>query len=172
MSFAGPAVTLPLILTYAGRGGQVILSETAWEAVKGTVVHHPGAVRIISLGTHVVSDDFPHPMLLMEVMPNLLSKRVFQSVMTKQMLEPGYRDAPDPKDPMAIVFVKVGHTADHVLLKSSCHSAKHARWQATPWQSVTVLGITSALSADLLLYSNHRYSFALQCAIYSLYVAV
>ena len=107
MVFAGPAVTLPLILTYAGRGGQVILSEAAWEAVKGTVVHHPGAVRIISLGTHIVSDDFPQPMLLMEVMPNLLSKRVFQSVLTKQMVEPGYRDAPDPKDPMAIVFVKV-----------------------------------------------------------------
>eukprot|EP00878_Enallax_costatus_P030966 GHUV01033787.1.p1 GENE.GHUV01033787.1~~GHUV01033787.1.p1 ORF type:complete len:540 (+),score=161.45 GHUV01033787.1:449-2068(+) len=107
MVFAGPAVTLPLILTYAGRGGQVILSEAAWEAVKGTVVHHPGAVRIISLGTHIVSDDFPQPMLLMEVMPNLLSKRVFQSVLTKQMIEPGYRDAPDPKDPMAIVFVKV-----------------------------------------------------------------
>lgn len=107
MIFAGPAVTLPLVLTYAGRGGQVILSETAWESVKSTVVHHPGAVRIISLGTHIVSADFPQPMLLMEVMPNLLSKRVFQSLLTKQLVEPGYRDAPDPKNPMAIVFVKV-----------------------------------------------------------------
>lgn len=115
MVFAGAAVTLPLILTYAGRGGQVILSEAAWEAVKGTVVHHPGAVRIISLGTHIVSDDFPQPMLLMEVMPNLLSKRVFQSMLTKQMIEPGYRDAPDPKDPMAIVFVKVS-TRDNMEL--------------------------------------------------------
>lgn len=108
LCFAGPAVTLPLVLTYAGRGGQVILSELAWDSVKPIVTQHPGAVSIISLGMHVVSDDFPNPMLLMEVMPNLLARRVFSRIMTKRLVEPGFRDAPDPKEPMAIVFVKVG----------------------------------------------------------------
>jgi hypothetical protein len=106
--FAGPAVTLPLVLTYAGRGGQVILSEQAWDSVKPIVTQHPGAVSIISLGMHVLSDDFPTPMLLMEVMPNLLARRNFSRIMTKRLVEPGFRDAPDPREPMAIVFVKVG----------------------------------------------------------------
>ncbi|KAF6259953.1 hypothetical protein COO60DRAFT_1700595 [Scenedesmus sp. NREL 46B-D3] len=107
MSFAGPGVTLPILLTYAGRGGQVILSERAWDAVKPIVTQHPGAHTVISLGTHVVSTDYPVPMLLMEVMPNLLSKRTFQPVMTKKLVEPGYREAPDSRDPMTIVFAKV-----------------------------------------------------------------
>lgn len=107
MRFAGPAITLPLVLTYAGRGGQVILSEQAWDSVKPVITQHPGAVSIISLGMHVVSDDFPAPMLLMEVMPNLLARRVFNRIMTKRLVEPGFRDAPNPNEPMTIVFVKV-----------------------------------------------------------------
>jgi hypothetical protein len=54
MCFAGPGVTLPLVLTYAGRGGQIILSEGAWDSVKPVVTQHPGAVTVISLGTHKV----------------------------------------------------------------------------------------------------------------------
>jgi len=57
MCFAGPAVTLPLVLTYAGRGGQIILSEGAWDSVKPVVTQHPGAVTVISLGTHKVCCD-------------------------------------------------------------------------------------------------------------------
>jgi hypothetical protein len=68
MSFAGPGVTLPILLTYAGRGGQVILSERAWDAVKPVVTQHPGAHTVISLGTHVVSTDYPVPMLLVRSM--------------------------------------------------------------------------------------------------------
>jgi hypothetical protein len=30
VTFAGPAVTLPLVLTYAGRGGQVMHDAHAW----------------------------------------------------------------------------------------------------------------------------------------------
>lgn len=45
--------------------------------------------------------------LQMEVMPNLLAKRTFHPVMTKKLVEPGYREAPDSRDPMTIVFVKV-----------------------------------------------------------------
>jgi hypothetical protein len=43
----------------------------------------------------------------MEVMPNLLAKRTFHPVMTKKLVEPGYREAPDSRDPMTIVFAKV-----------------------------------------------------------------
>lgn len=45
----------------------MLLSERAWDGVKAVVTQHPGAVSVISLGTHVVCDDFPSPMLLMEV---------------------------------------------------------------------------------------------------------
>ena len=44
---------------------------------------------------------------LEQVMPNLLARRNFNPVMTRHCLEMGYREAPDPKEPMAIVFVKV-----------------------------------------------------------------
>lgn len=105
--FTGPGVTLPMVLTYAGRGGQIILTEMAWDAVKPIVTKHPGAVSFLSLGQHVVSDDFSQPMMLMEVMPNLLSGRAFAAPTTRRMLQPGFRDAPKPDAPMAIVFVKV-----------------------------------------------------------------
>lgn len=110
MRFVGPAVTLPLLLTYTGKGGQIILSESAWDSVKETVTQHPGAVSIISLGKHEVSADFPHPMLLMEVMPTLLSRRTFKHLDTRKQVEPGFRDAPNPNQPMAIVFAKVRTT--------------------------------------------------------------
>jgi hypothetical protein len=110
MRFVGPAVTLPLVMTYAGKGGQIILSETAWDSVKTTVTQHPGAVSIISLGKHELSDDFPHPMLVMEVMPTLLSRRTFRSLATRKQIEPGFREAPNPNEPMAIVFAKVRRT--------------------------------------------------------------
>lgn len=105
--FTGAGVTLPMVLTYAIRGGQIILTENAWDAVKPIVTKHPGAVSFLSLGQHVVSDDFPQPMMLMEVMPNLLSGRSFGAPTTRRMLQPGFRDAPKPDAPMAIVFVKV-----------------------------------------------------------------
>lgn len=139
VSFAGPAVTLPLVLTFAGRGGQVILSERAWHGVKPVLNQHPSAVTVISLGSHVVCDDFPLPMLLMEVMPNLLAKRVFNPVLTKRLVEPGYRDAPDPKDPMTIVFVKVWPAAHW--------AAAHARLCADARASADCVPATAATAA-------------------------
>lgn len=106
--YGGRGVTLPLLVSYAARGGQVVLSEPAWESVKDAVTQHPGAVSVLSLGMHVLSCDFHKPMHLMEVMPNLLSRRNFAHIQTKRLVEPGYRDAPDPSKPMAMVFMKVG----------------------------------------------------------------
>lgn len=111
MTFAGPGVTLPLLLTYAGKGGQVLLSEKAWDAVKPTVMKYPGAYHVISLGTHVLSDEFSVPMLLLEVMPSML-KREFFPLLTKRQVEPGYRDAPAVEEPMAVVFIKVSQNGN------------------------------------------------------------
>lgn len=107
MSFDGPAMDLPKQLAKIGRGGQIILSELAWDSVKQGIMQHPGAATVKSLGMHVVSDDFPKPMLLMEVMPTLLTGRNFKPLGSQRRIEPGFRDAPDPMKPMAIVFVKV-----------------------------------------------------------------
>ncbi len=41
-----------------------------------------------------------------QVMPNLLSRRRFQPPATLRMVLPGFRDAPEAGDPMAIVFCK------------------------------------------------------------------
>lgn len=114
--YDGSGVMLPVIIGYAARGGQVVLSEPAWESVKDAVTQHPGAVSTLSLGLHILSDDFPKSMHLMEVMPNLLSRRNFAHIQTKRQLDPGYRDAPDPSKPMAIVFMKVGCGVHDALL--------------------------------------------------------
>ena len=95
------------MLCRVARGGQVLLSDAAWSSVKPSLDRHPGAAQAISLGVHVVSEDLPSPMELFEVMPNLLSRRNFKLPATAAALEPGYRDAPAPSDPMALVFVKV-----------------------------------------------------------------
>lgn len=107
-SYIGRGVMLANILAYAARGGQVVLSETAWRSVKDVVMQHPNAVSVLSLGTHVLAADFSRPMHLMEVMPSLLTKRNFAHIHTKRQVEPGYRDAPDTSKPMAMVFMKVG----------------------------------------------------------------
>jgi hypothetical protein len=105
--YSGKGLMLPLLISYAARGGQVVLSEQAWESVKDTVTQHPAAVSVLSLGQHILSYEFSKPMHLMEVMPTLLSRRNFAHIQTKRMVEPGYRDAPDPSKPMAIAFMKV-----------------------------------------------------------------
>jgi hypothetical protein len=63
-------------------------------------------LQVISLGRHVIDSRAP-PLLLMEVMPNLLARRNFKPPMTRRMVEPGYREAPHPSEPMAIAFIKV-----------------------------------------------------------------
>lgn len=66
-------------------------------------------VQVISLGVHIVHDDFPAAMLLMEVMPSLLASRCFPRPRTERVMEPGYRDSPHPSA-VALVFIKVcGH---------------------------------------------------------------
>ena len=64
-------------------------------------------LQIISLGVHVIDEDFTQPILLMEAMPSLLAKRDFDPPLTLRMVEPGFRDSPDPEHNMAIAFVKV-----------------------------------------------------------------
>ena len=63
-------------------------------------------MQVISLGVHVLSEAHPEPMLLMEVMPSLLTRREFPPPPTAAALEPGYRDSPHPSA-LALVFVRV-----------------------------------------------------------------
>jgi hypothetical protein len=53
-------------------------------------------------------------MLLMEVLPSLLAARNFPRLATARMLEPGYRDSPDPSA-VAIVFVMVSLQLPHAV---------------------------------------------------------
>lgn len=69
-----------------------------------------GAAQAISLGVHSTSEAFPEAMLLMEVLPSLLAARDFPRLTTLRMLQPGYRDSPDPSA-VAIVFLMVRCTA-------------------------------------------------------------
>jgi hypothetical protein len=62
----------------------------------------------------------------MEVMPNLLAKRTFHPVMTKKLVEPGYREAPDSRDPMTIVFAKVRRSRFSLLMPRVQRSAPAA----------------------------------------------
>ena len=63
-------------------------------------------MQVISLGVHVLSEAFADPLLLMEVMPALLARRAFPPPATAAVLEPGYRDSPDPSA-LALVFIRV-----------------------------------------------------------------
>lgn len=72
-----------------------------------TVTH----LQVISLGTHVVHPSLDEPMLLMEVMPMMLGRRSFPPPATALSFEPGYRDSPDPRKPMALLFMKVSPCA-------------------------------------------------------------
>lgn len=64
-------------------------------------------MQMIHLGTHRLSQDFPEPALLMEVMPSVLARRSFPPPASLACLEPGFRESPDPFFPMALVFLKV-----------------------------------------------------------------
>lgn len=64
-------------------------------------------MQVVSLGTHIVDHSLAGPMLLMEVMPQLLGRRSFPPPVTQEMIEPGFRDSPDPAHHMALVFTRV-----------------------------------------------------------------
>lgn len=84
--------------------------------------------QVISLGVHEVAEEWPGPMLLMEVMPSLLARRSFPRPATAGALEPGFRDSPDPAA-VALVFIKARrhlHATDQCVL----HQEKNARADA------------------------------------------
>mmetsp|Transcript_33172 Transcript_33172/g.93931 ORF Transcript_33172/g.93931 Transcript_33172/m.93931 type:complete len:1125 (+) Transcript_33172:118-3492(+) len=85
-------------------GGQVLLTQPSWIALQEQL---PGQAQALSIGVHRISQKLPEPMMLMQVMPNVLRRRVFAKLPTLQMLEPGYLSSPDPAKDMAIMFVKV-----------------------------------------------------------------
>ena len=117
----------------AAFGGNVKLNQSS----RG----HPAAHvftkhlrQVISLGTHVISLEWPKPMMVFEVMPSVLAKRTFPPLASERMLVPGYRDSPDPGQDMAIVYIKVGTAAAccHPLLcRTACHTPTWCRRQSS-----------------------------------------
>ncbi|KAL4419982.1 hypothetical protein ABPG75_007080 [Micractinium tetrahymenae] len=108
--YLGTAVDRVQQLSEAAHGGQVILSEKAWAAVQDQL---PGAPHVVSLGSHLLDHSAASlPLLLIEVMPQVLSRRTFPRPRTLGMVEPGYRDAPAADEPVAFVYVKVSKPAE------------------------------------------------------------
>lgn len=62
---------------------------------------------MISLGTHKFHNVRPDPALIMEVMPAILARRAFPRLQSDGVLDPGFRESPDPTFNMAILFIKV-----------------------------------------------------------------
>ncbi len=111
MIYTGTAVELARTLAKCAWGGQIILTEAAWEEIRDSL---PSGTHVLSLGLHTV--DGSSPMALMELVPNGLSGRNFASLQSGEnsegqgrphveRLTPGYRDSPDPDMEMAIAFV-------------------------------------------------------------------
>ncbi|PSC75196.1 Helicase sen1 [Micractinium conductrix] len=109
--YLGTAVERVQQLSEAAHGGQVIVSEKAWAAVQDQL---PGAPHVVSLGSHLLDHSNPAspPLLLIEVMPQVLSRRMFPPPRTLGMVEPGYRDAPGADEPVAFVYAKVSKPAE------------------------------------------------------------
>eukprot|EP00873_Tetraselmis_striata_P028955 jgi/Tetstr1/449219/TSEL_036425.t1 len=108
IDYTGPCVDHAKELSCIVHGGQVVLTQHAWIAVQD---HLPGQAEALSIGVHRVSAGMPQPMLLMQVMPGILSRRVFSPCSTLKQIEAGYLSSPDPSKDMAIVFVKVAKPA-------------------------------------------------------------
>ena len=111
MIYTGTAVEHARTLAKCAWGGQIILTEAAWEEIGDSL---PSGTHVLSLGLHTV--DGSSPMALVELVPNGLSARIFASLQSGtnsdgqvrprvERLAPGYRDSPDPDTEMAIVFV-------------------------------------------------------------------
>jgi len=88
-------------LCRAARPGQTLLSQPAWEVLQHQ--HLLNHVQVIDLGVHSVPG-CQEEMLLMEIAPFALASRDFPPPKSLNCYAPGYRQAPDPKAGVAIVF--------------------------------------------------------------------
>ena len=125
-SFSGGAVEHAKTLAKCAWGGQIILTEAAWEEMGDSL---PSGTHVLSLGTHAVNG-YP-PMALIELVPNGLSGRNFPSLQSTDdcldgqavhvaRLTPGFRDSPDPDTEMAIVFVSTHMpAAEEVIIRKA-----------------------------------------------------
>ena len=145
-TYSGAAVLHAEMLAKCAWGGQIILTQAAWDEMGDSL---PSGTHVLSLGTHIVNGSAP--MVLMELVPNGLRTRSFPSISERpaavsrvshtvgrplehgqssraqqqeaparplvQQLAPGFRDSPDPKLEMAIVFVatKLPSAAESVI---------------------------------------------------------
>jgi hypothetical protein len=56
-----------------------------------------------------------------QVMPNLLARRMFKPPNTHYTVQPGYRDAPDISQSMAVVFCKVRVRVEGVASRGAAY---------------------------------------------------
>jgi class 3 adenylate cyclase len=111
------------ILSEIAHGGQVILTEAAWQAAQDQL---PGKPQVISLGKHQINNSLiPNPMILMEVMPHPLSKRIFPPPRNTIIMEPSYYDAPSADTDVTIVYMKVAKPMK--VFEAECANAASSR---------------------------------------------
>ncbi|GFR45252.1 hypothetical protein Agub_g6358, partial [Astrephomene gubernaculifera] len=65
--YRGPEVALARALADAAHGGQVLLTEEAWQGVQDLLQAFPSATYTINLGLHLVAPEFRRPRYLLEV---------------------------------------------------------------------------------------------------------
>ncbi|KAK9786282.1 hypothetical protein WJX73_000303 [Symbiochloris irregularis] len=116
LTYVGPAVAFAQRLGQAAHGGQVVLSGSAWASVQDSL---PGLSQVISLGTHQFHNVRPDPSLIMEVMPAILARRTFPRLQSDGVLDPGFRESPDPTFNMAILFIKVSRPAEVLMAEQA-----------------------------------------------------
>ena len=91
----------------AAPGGSQVVSVRA-SAVSGAgSAEAAGAAAPAGVGAEDGEEAAASALLLMEVMPALLARRNFPPPRTARMVEPGFRQAPDCQEGVAIVYVKV-----------------------------------------------------------------
>jgi class 3 adenylate cyclase len=119
-TYEGLGVDLARRLACTAYGGQIVMTQAAWERMGGSL---PSGVHMLSLGV-VALETEPVPLALMELVPNRLSSRDFEPFAGARVVSPGYRQAPNPDEEMAIVFVATSlpqniealHVAEAVLM--------------------------------------------------------
>eukprot|EP00798_Chlamydomonas_sp_ICE-L_P006610 gene6610-3263_t len=152
VEYLGEGVVLANHLSELTRGGQVVLSQAAWDAVMSMTESHPGAATAISLGSHILSENC-EPMRLMEVEPGYHDAPDVSKPMA--IVEPGYHDAPDVSEPLAVVFMKVHKPADVLMAEEGLFEEDDMYRVMTAYHMAIVLYV--GIARELLpLYDGYE----------------
>ncbi|KDO33813.1 hypothetical protein SPRG_01692 [Saprolegnia parasitica CBS 223.65] len=98
------------------HGGQIVLSDGAWEKLKEQLVQMGNPV-VEDLGKHLVGG---YPLQLFQLLPKHLEDRRFLTLMSPRQLAPGMRDAPAAGGEVTMVFTFIEGARS--LMLSDAHS--------------------------------------------------